>query len=680
MRKIVLSFLFLIVVNGCGSCGDGNVTETNSGRLLVSPDPIAFSTIDIGEIGEQIIVISNVADSDPLSIFSVDLEPQENGNTNGLELIDSATYPQKLEENGEYEILLKYTPKVNVGTPKAQLSIRSSDDRFKTKIILINVLGNKPQLFVDPVAIRFPRQKVGSRQTQPLKIRNIGSAPLKIWEAPKYAGGEDFRIKFAGDAYPLTLKKGDPDLVIDVEYAPFGNNADTGKIHIISNDPSGEDSAGEGADLKKTTTVDVLANATAPCILVDGLRRNFGQVPIGSTVPDIVSITNCGNEVLELTSIQLDKNSPDDEFEINLQDWDQNNDGQIDGNIQIAPGARESFFIRYTPLQVGTDKGRITIASNDPLQNQLHLDLIARGSEGICPNAKAGAYIRGVSVTPRANISAAPLKHIVLDGSASSDEDGRVVEYLWDVISEPVGSAVALGPARGDVNDTDFSKREFRLLLAGEYIFELRVKDNEGFISCGDPARIVVRAVPNEKILIELTWTNPEDPDETDDAGSDVDLHLTKMGPGNWFEAPYDIYFRNPNSGAGNETNGFWNPESPSLDVDDRNGGGPETIQMNDPSTCEWYAVGVHYYRQLFGVAYATLRIYINAQLVFEDFSPLAKGGQFWDVARIHWDSGQVYATHSPVFNALPAKLPPEVGTSMKSSGLCTQQALYPIQ
>jgi hypothetical protein len=171
---------------------------------------------------------------------------------------------------------------------------------------------------------------------------------------------------------------------------------------------------------------------------------------------------------------------------------------------------------------------------------------------------------------------------------------------------------------------------------------------------------------------VELTWTNPEDPDETDNVGSDVDIHVLKMGPGKWFEAPYDVYFRNPD--------GLWGQENPSLDIDDRDGLGPENVQMDDPANCEWYAIGVHYYRQFFGTAYVTVRVYINTNLVFEKVNtPMTRGGQFWDVARIHWDSGQVYEVDN-VLEAAPNGSAPPVSAGMENSGLCTTQNLYPIQ
>jgi hypothetical protein len=690
-------FLFVLfsvaLLFGCGNCGDNNsVIGTESGRINVTPDPIAFSQVAIGDSEEISVLVLNL-DPEPLTLFDIQLQAREGGSAEGLELVELPDFPVDIPEDGQVEFRLKYTPSEDQPPAEAELLFPSTDSTFtrdEPKTVRIDALGNEPRLEVLPDPVRFARMPPGERDSQEVVIRNVGSAPLRIWEKPEYSGGEDFRVAEPSGSFPVALQPYDPDaaqdnpgeyeLALDVEYAPVGNGADTGEILIISNDPVGEVLSEDGG-LRTSRIVEVRANADAPCILVDGLTRNFGQVPIGSASGEIVTVSNCGTQPLEISSIAVTENTADDEFELDLQSWDANDDGELDTSVVLQPNNEETFFIRYTPAQVGADTGTVTIRSNDPIQGELELDLVGRGSEGICPVAQAGAYIRGVNSTPRQSLSAAPLQYIVLDGSDSFDEDGRVAEYNWRAVEWPDGGSMPmLGPTREDIDDTDMSKREFRLLTAGEYVFELTVVDNEGFESCDEPARVIIRAVPNEKVHVELTWTNPEDPDETDEVGSDVDVHLVKMGPGNWFETPYDIYFRNPNNSAGSESNGIWNPESPSLDIDDRDGGGPENIQMNDPANCEWYAVGVHYYRQLFGTAYVTVRIYINAQLVYEAINkPMTRGGQFWDVARIHWDSGQIYE-YDNVFEAAPASMAPDVTAGMSNSGLCTAQDLYTVQ
>jgi hypothetical protein len=422
------------------------------------------------------------------------------------------------------------------------------------------------------------------------------------------------------------------------------------------------------------------ANAEAPCILVDSTVRNMGQVPVGRVAANVVTVQNCGRQKLSISAIDLAENTADLEFELDLGGQDGNMDGALDQSIELDPEEQTTFIIKYTPAQEGTDRATILINSNDPVQPALEISVVARGANGVCPVADAGGRIRGVSTGLRTTISAIPLQYIILDGSRSTDEDGAIpnseMGYSWEIIKAPAGFAGRLVPTREDPSNMDWTRRELRLLLAGEYIVQLKVRDNTGFESC-NTSEIRIVAIPNEKILVELTWTNPTDPDESDDTGSDVDLHLTKMGPGRWFEAPYDIYFRNTNSGPGSENNRLWNPESPSLDIDDTDGAGPENAQMNDPAPCQWYAIGVHYYRQVYGTAYATVRIYINGNVVYEKLNqPLTRNGQFWDVARIHWDSGLVFDVDQ-LLPAAPNGQAPAVNGEMRASGLCTEAMLY---
>lgn len=684
----IRTFLFasLAVVTACGGCED-DVTDVSSGSILVTPNPIAFSEVDIGDTGEIFVVVSNNEPA-PLTVFEMRLEPREGGTIDGLSLEGAPEGEYVVESTEPVSFSVQYTPTAGQDPPAANLVFVSSDPRFTTDeplTVPVDALGNSPRIDVTPNVVRFTRQAPGSRDTQEAVVRNFGSAPLVIYETPGYSGGEDFRVQEITGEFPRELLPYDPEaasddpesyeLTVQVEYAPAGNGEDTGQLLVYSNDPSGQREEG-GEDDRTLTIVDIQASFESPCISVDRTSRDFGQVPLGSQGTDVVQIQNCGEQTLEVSDIVIQENSADDEFALDLGGLDQNGDGELDRTLEIRPGEDEEFLIRYTPAQEGIDTGRVFITSNDPLQEVLELDLLARGSEGECPIADAGAYIRGVTATPRQTLSAAPLQYIVLDGTESFDPDGAVVEYEWSILESPDGASTNLGPTQSDPTDVDQSRREYRLLTAGEYRFQLEVRDNEGFFSC-ESAEVVVRAIPNERVLVELTWTNPEDPDETDNQGSDVDLHLTKMGPGQWFTAPYDIYFRNPNNSGGGI--GIWNPESPSLDIDDRDGGGPENIQMDDPSNCEWYAIGVHYYRQIFGTAYVTIRVYIDAQLVYENINkPLSRTGQFWDVARIHWDSGRVY-DYDQVYEAPPAMQEPVVTPGMTNSGLCSNQNLYPV-
>ena len=96
---------------------------------------------------------------------------------------------------------------------------------------------------------------------------------------------------------------------------------------------------------------------------------------------------------------------------------------------------------------------------------------------------------------------------------------------------------------------------------------------------------------------------------------------------------------------ASNNRAPTWGPELPSLDIDDTDGAGPENVQMDNPLDCQWYAVGAHYFDRDFGTAYATVRLWIEGDQVYERVNiPLEDTDDFWDIGRLHWPTGEFFA------------------------------------
>ncbi|MBP6686223.1 MAG: hypothetical protein KA160_00090 [Lacibacter sp.] len=67
-----------------------------------------------------------------------------------------------------------------------------------------------------------------------------------------------------------------------------------------------------------------------------------------------------------------------------------------------------------------------------------------------------------------------PIDSTLLDGSASTDPDGRITEWVWKKIT---------GPSSFAIKDSAASVTPAKKLLPGVYSFELKVKDNEGLFA-----------------------------------------------------------------------------------------------------------------------------------------------------------------------------------------------------
>jgi hypothetical protein len=181
-------------------------------------------------------------------------------------------------------------------------------------------------------------------------------------------------------------------------------------------------------------------------------------------------------------------------------------------------------------------------------------------------------------------IDTRPLTTVMLEGSGV--DDGMIVSYGWTLRSAPPGSASA------PPSPPNSARVSFQPQLAGEYLLELAVRDDDGNVAT---CTTLVRAVATEGLRVEVFWN-------TD--GTDMDTHLMRPGGMTWF-TDEDCYYGNCQGGGL-----MWPPggaeDDPSLDIDDTDGFGPENINIESPIDGT-YRVAIDAFR---GAANTTVRIY----------------------------------------------------------------------
>ena len=208
----------------------------------------------------------------------------------------------------------------------------------------------------------------------------------------------------------------------------------------------------------------------------------------------------------------------------------------------------------------------------------------------------------------------------------------------------------------------DPSRRQFYPNTAGTYLIALRVADSRGVWSCVEET-VRVTVAPFDTLYVQILWDNPQDPDQTDFDGADLNLHLLKQTRGaQWFDT-FDCT-------SGNRSPD-WFPEAPIMIMEDFNGAGPEAISLDNPEQCQWYAVGVDYMPDRdFGPAHVTMSIFVNGAMVAQHRATLEKPEEFWDAARIHWPSGEVLLVDS-LHQQLPLFEPVPLNQDQLDSDLC---------
>jgi hypothetical protein len=481
----------------------------------------------------------------------------------------------------------------------------------------------------------------GTENVFPRAIENIGFSPLIICDitlngsSDMTTNADDLLAAAAPTdvGYPVVSPisgtgDGSRSLNIDITYAPLSPGTDNATL-TITYDQTGELDGACNEDRQTQLALPVSGEAGSPFLRVNPNPVNFGESPIDFTSEELVTLTNGGELPLDIYAIRLDRSRTPAEFNIA---------GLPALPAVLAPEESVGFSVTYLPTEQISHVGVLQVEHADGLGGRTTTEVIVAGV-GVpyqCPLPVARAFVlEDAQNRSGTEIDwAIPLQTLVLDGTGSTDPGGgEILEYQWEIVNRPDGAVNGLRPFSGDLSND--ALRQYFLPLAGAYQFRLTIADEAGFdANCGEGLVDVV-VTPQEAIAIELIWTNPDDPDENDGEGADVDLHFVKMvNP--WFSAPWDTYFSN------DEPN--WSPELPSLDRDDTDGGGPEVIQLDNPDNDQCYAIGVHYFSRTFGTAYPTVRIYIDGVRRAEFVGALEVADDFWDVGRIHWPSRTIYA------------------------------------
>jgi hypothetical protein len=325
-----------------------------------------------------------------------------------------------------------------------------------------------------------------------------------------------------------------------------------------------------------------------PHIQVDPNPADFGIVPAGENSAQIITMSSLGDATLNVTAMQIGNGR--ETFSL-LE--------PIIGSFE--PDSFAEITVTYTSDGSETS-GDLQILSNDPDSPNLTVPLLA-GAEIIPDTGDSGDTDQPLS-QPVAVCSVDPASVLAIHESAdwignTSYDDGTIVSYDWALISSPAG-ATATMPA-GTAN-----RRNFTPDVAGEYVGQLVVTDNDGLVS--EPCTATLEATAGDGLWVEMFWTY---------SGDDMDLHL--LDDGGVLTTTSDCYYANCTWGGLNW--GTAGPtDDPILDLDDIVGTGPENVNIDSPARGT-YTVYVHDYpgSVYMGRNDVTVNVYLGGALVWTD-------------------------------------------------------------
>lgn len=646
--KAILSLLAASAM-ALAACGDsdsnnGGIGAGNAGGISALPPSIIFEQVELNGEGERTVTIQSTGEG-TLSITDMHLREESGGQfDNQREFHKGEGWTNgeiRLEPGETKRFSVIYRP-LDQTSDQGRIVFETNDPDKGEFPVNISTQDLSPQIS-GPDNISFRRVPPQTDDPdwegdqRPFRISNAGAAPLDIRDV--YVSGSDrFRVTFPQptqeeldnnlpadpendiDQWPTSVAPGE-NFPVRVWFKPDDNLPETGELVFQTNDPDNSE-----------YVINLSGNSDAPCLQVSLADEiNFGQSSLGQTAQKTVTMQNCSRSSnLEVSEIAI---TDDGGGVFALQDGSLPGDLPADMAV-IPPGERANFVVTFEPAAEESYEGELIIKSNDEAapSSGLPIPIRGEGTDNACPRADAKAWIQGTN-REQENIQTIPLNTIQFDGSASTDQDGSIDRYEWTVLSRPQGSTQRLLPNNGVAQPRLF------LDLAGTYEVELKVYDDQGAASCGDPAVITIVAVPEDDVHVQLVWDTPSDPDQTDAFGTDLDLHYLHPN-GRWDDPPWDIFWRNPTADWGTTGN---SADDPRLDIDDTDGAGPENVNHSGLENLD-YRTGVYYYSDnTLGASYATMRIYVRGVLEMEvENKYMPRTGSFWDVGLVSWPSGNV--------------------------------------
>ena len=651
-------------------CGDGDQSAAYP-DLRLEPDKFIFSQVRLNEVAEREVRLINpgrgeliiddivLIDGSTRSEFSL-FRKSDTGALEEVPNDEEYRFTVAPDEQQVVDLIVRYEP-VDDQPDSGTVKFKTNAQDFLQVDIPIQTESVGSQIRVSPQSLDFDRVTATESKTMETRVVNSGAVALTLRNIV-VSGSQDF-VPLVKDKDPRRQSEvlSDPDddgvpglapgadFVIEVKYSPLTEGPDSGELSIFSDDVN-----------RPEVKVNLIANGATPCLEVQPPALEFRTSLVNRTDSRPLNLASCGSQPLKITGILMHPDS-DPAFGLDRDQLDEEI-GSLPAILAAAVQGEQrpnrTIRVMFTPREQRIYNGKLLIETNDPVTPVREVNLLGRGVTNACPRASA----------TQAEYYVLPRDVVVLDGEPSVDPDGpenRPEKFEWVVttrpehsISQPVEdffNPAAPSPGQGIPDDPATPTALFLVDLPGTYTIELRVTDNLGLdsVACENPAVVEIIAQPSQDIHVQLVWTTPEDPDETDNQGTDLDLHLLHPAASNWFTIPYDCHYDNaePDWGLDGDTD-----DNPSIDIDDVNGGGPENASLNNPENTNTlgapYLVGVHYYRSSdrtsgydYGSTLATVRVFLNGQLAWEyggGFKELLAEDAFWDVAQIHWPAAQV--------------------------------------
>jgi len=354
-------------VTNCTAVSSTSCTVTLNGTgvplvvLAVNPSPLSFGNIPVGGLSRQIIVLTNLSASPDIITGTIDTSSLASPFS-----VSSGGGSFSLAPRQSMRVVIDFSP-TTLGPFSDTLTLTHNATNVTgctavtatSCTVTVNGTGASPviNMRVSPDPLEFSNVVVGRSLVLPLTLTNLPTSTAPLTGT---VGNPASPFSVVIGAGPFSLGPG-KSLRIGVRFAPTSVGALLGTLPITHN-----------ATNQSSPTNVQLTGTGAPAInlSVSPVPVNFGKVPTGQSVDQVLTISNSPTSSTVLTGNVGFPSSP---FFLTAGG----------GAFSLGPGQSKGVVIRFSPTTTGSFSGTLTLTHN--ATNVTSPVNVALGGEGVPP-------------------------------------------------------------------------------------------------------------------------------------------------------------------------------------------------------------------------------------------------------------------------------------------------------
>ena len=312
-------------------------------RIQVSPLALNFGNQKPGTTSTaQKVTVTNVGDA----VLRIDA-----ASITGPFSVAAPAMPLSIPPGGVTDLAVSFSPTA-VGSATGTLSLKSNDSTNPQVVVTLTGTGVAAAADVSPTAIDFGEQRVDTKSApRTVLVRNAGSTTLTV-------SAVSINGPFAINSTDSFLVAPNETRALEVVFLPTVEGMATGTLTLHTDAPD-----------RPTVVVNLTGKGVKPNLVVDPSMLAFGDVRVGTSRTQMVTMVNSGTGSITLTNITISGSAA---FSLVTAP---------SLPFSLAPGAAQAFTVRYNPVTESTalDTGVLTFNTNDPGFPSLKVDLSGRG-------------------------------------------------------------------------------------------------------------------------------------------------------------------------------------------------------------------------------------------------------------------------------------------------------------